>query len=129
MSGIVWKPTDEYVEKANITRFMKKHNIKDYDELIKKSTDDIAWFWDAALKDLNIEWYKPYEKVYDDSKGIQWTKWFTGGKLNIVHNCLDRYAKSDKKDNIAIIWENENGDVRKLTYEELFKEVNKFSNA
>ena len=129
MSGIVWKPTDEYVEKANITRFMKKHNIKDYDELIKKSTDDIAWFWDAALKDLNIEWYKPYEKVYDDSKGIQWTKWFTGGKLNIVHNCLDRYAKSDKKDNIAIIWENENGDVRKLTYEELYKEVNKFSNA
>ena len=129
MSGIVWKPTDEYVEKANITRFMKKHNIKDYDELIKKSTDDIAWFWDAALKDLNIEWYKPYEKVYDDSKGSQLTKWFTGGKLNIVHNCLDRYAKSDKKDNIAIIWENENGDVRKLTYEELYKEVNKFSNA
>jgi len=129
MSDIVWKPTDDYIKKANITRFMKKNNIKDYDELIKRSTEDIGWFWDEVIKDLNIEWYQPYEKVYDDSKGIQWTKWFTGGKLNIVHNCLDRYAKSDKKDNIAIIWENENGDVRKLTYEELYKEVNKFSNA
>jgi len=129
MTKVVWKPSKDYIEKANITRFMKKHNIKNYDELIKKSTDDIAWFWDAVIKDLNIEFYKPYTKVYDDSKGIQWTKWFIDGKINIVHNILDRHAKSDKKDNIAIIWENEQGDTRKLTYEELYKEVNKFANA
>ena len=129
MSEIVWKPTDDYIQNANITRFMKKNNIKDYDELIKKSTDDIGWFWDEVVKDLKIEWYRPYNKTYDDSKGIQWTKWFTGGKINIVHNCLDRYAKSEKKDNIAIIWENENGNDQKLTYEQLYKVVNKFSNA
>jgi len=129
MSDIVWKPNEDYIENANITRFMRKYNIKDYDELIKKSTDDIAWFWDAVIKDLNIEFYKLYTKVYDDSKGIQWTKWFLNGKINIVHNILDRHAKSCKKDNIAIIWENEQGDTRKLTYEELYKEVNKFANA
>ena len=106
MDNIVWEPTEEIVEKANITRFMKKHNIKNYDELIKKSIDNIEWFWDAALKDLNIEWYQPYEKILDDSQGIQWTKWFIGGKINIVYNCLDRYAESSKKDNIAITWEN-----------------------
>ena len=129
MDEIVWKPTDDYVEKANITRFMKKYDIKDYDELIKKSTDDIEWFWDAVMKDLNIEWFQPYEKVLDDSDGIQWTKWFIGGKINIVHNCLDKHMKSDKKDNISITWENEKGDVRKLTYEELHREVNRFANA
>jgi len=129
MDKIVWKPTDEYIKKANITRFMKKYDIKDYDELIKRSTEDLEWFWDAVMKDLNIEWFQPYEKVFDDSEGIQWTKWFTGGKINIVHNCLDRHAKSDKKDNIAIIWEDETGNVRKLTYEDLYKEVNRFANA
>jgi len=129
MEEIVWKPTNDYVENANITRFMKKHNIKDYDELIKRSTEDIEWFWDAALKDLNIEWYQPYEKVLDDYDGIQWTKWFIGGKLNIVHNILDRHAKSEKRDNKAIVWETETGDTRKLTYEELYKEVNRFANA
>jgi len=129
MDEIVWKPTDDYVEKANITRFMKKYDIKDYDELIKKSTDDIEWFWDAVMKDLNIEWFQPYEKVLDDSDGIQWTKWFIGGKINIVHNVLDRYATSEKKSNIAIVWETESGDSRKITYEELYKEVNKFANA
>jgi acetyl-CoA synthetase len=107
MDEIVWKPTNEYIEKANITRFMKKYDIKDYDELIKKSTEDLEWFWDAVIRDLNIEWFQPYDKVFDDSEGIQWTKWFTGGKINIVHNCLDRHAKSDKKDNNAIIWEDE----------------------
>jgi acetyl-CoA synthetase len=129
MSDIVWKPTNEYIEKANITRFMRKHNIKDYDELVKKSTDDIAWFWDEVIKDLNIEWYKPYTKVYDDSKGIQWTKWFVDGKINIIHNVLDRHAKSDRKNNTVIIWEDEQGNSRKITYEELYKQVNKFANA
>lgn len=129
MKKIVWKPTKEYIENANITRFMKKHNIKNYDELIKKSTEDIEWFWDATMKDLNIEWYQPYTKIYDDSEGIQWTKWFINGKINIVHNTLDRHAKSDKKNNIAIIWENEKGTTRQLTYYKLHKEVNKFANA
>ncbi len=129
MSEIVWRPSEDYIEKANITRFMKKHDIKDYDELIKRSTEDLEWFWNEVIKDLNIEWYRPYDKVFDDSKGIQWTKWFIGGRINIVHNCLDRHAKSDKKNNIAIIWEDENGNVRKLTYVELFREVNKFANA
>lgn len=129
MDEIVWTPTEEYVESANITRFMKKYEIKDYQELIKRSIDDIEWFWDAVLKDLDIEWYQPYEKVLDDSKGIQWTKWFIGGKINIVHNCLDKHALSNKKSNIAITWETENGDTRKLTYGDLYLEVNKFANA
>ncbi len=129
MNDIVWKPSKEYIEKANITRFMKKYNIASYDELIKKSTEDLEWFWDAVIKDLNIEFYQTYNKIYDDTEGIQWTKWFIGGKLNIVHNTLDRHAKSNKKDYTAIIWECENGDTRKLTYLELYREVNKFANA
>ena len=129
MDDIVWKPTEEYVKNANITRFMKNHNINDYDEWIKKSVKDLEWFWDAVIKDLKIEWYKPDERVFDDSGGIQWVKWFLGGKINIVHNCLDKHIRSDKKNNIAVIWENETGDVRKVTYKDLFKEVNRFSNA
>jgi acetyl-CoA synthetase len=129
MKDIVWKPSKDYIENANITRFMRKHCINDYDELIKKSTDDIEWFWHEVIKDLEIEFFHPYTKVYDNSNGIQWTKWFVNGKINIVHNVLDRHVKSNKKNNRAIIWENELGDVRTLTYKELFQEVNKFANA
>jgi acetyl-CoA synthetase len=81
------------------------------------------------MEDLNIQWFKPYERVLDDSAGIQWAKWFIGGKTNIVYNCVDRHARSDdRKDNIALIWENEEGKVRKLSFWTLYQEVNRLAN-
>ena len=82
MSRIVWSPSEDYVRQANVTRFMRAHGIQDYDELVKRSQDDIEWFWDAVVKDLGIEFYEPYDRVMDDSAGTPWTKWFTGGTVN-----------------------------------------------
>jgi acetyl-CoA synthetase len=125
--SIVWKPTDHYVNKSNMSRFMRKHGIQTAEDLIKRSIDDIEWFWDAASKDLNIEWFKPYEKVLDTSKGIEWARWFIGGKLNIAHNCVDRHAAA-KRDKVAVIWQGEDGEVKKLSYGTLCEEVNRFAN-
>jgi acetyl-CoA synthetase len=125
--SIVWRPTGEYAENSNIKRFMQKHSIRTLDELIKRSIDDIEWFWDAAAKDLNIEWFKPYEKLLDTSKGIEWARWFVGGKLNITHNCIDRHART-RGDKTAIIWQGEDGEVRQLSYRALCDEVNRFAN-
>jgi len=124
--SIVWKPTDHYVNKSNMSRFMRKHGIQTVEDLIKRSIDDIEWFWDAASKDLNIEWFKPYEKVLDTSKGIEWARWFIGGKLNIAHNCVDRHAAA-KRDKVAVIWQGEDGEVKKLSYGTLCEEVNRFA--
>jgi acetyl-CoA synthetase len=126
MTDIVWKPSAEYIEKSNVKRFMDKYNIKDYTELINKSTQNIEWFWNAALKDLGIEWYEPYTKVLDMSNGIEWSRWFVDGKINIVHNCLDRH--SEKRDKICCIWEGEDNKIVTLTYSELLREVNKLAN-
>jgi acetyl-CoA synthetase len=125
--SIVWKPTSQYVDKSHMRRFMRKHEIRTVDDLIKRSIDDIEWFWDAAAKDLNIEWFKPYEKVLDSSKGIEWSRWFIGGKLNIAHNCIDRYART-RENKTAIIWQGEDGEVRRLSYGALCEEVNRFAN-
>ncbi len=129
MKNIIWKPKGAYKTKSNIRRFMRKHKIKDYDELLKRSIDDTEWFWDAALKDLGVEWYKPYTKVLDDSGGFAWAKWFVGGKINIVHNCLDRHAQGPRRNTLAFIWEGDDGEVRTLTYWQLFNEVNRLANA
>ncbi len=129
MKNIIWKPYGDYKSKSNITRFMKKHKIKNYDELIRRSTSDVEWFWDAALKDLDVEWYEPYTKVLDDSAGFPWTKWFVGGKINIVHNCLDRHALSWRRNKLALIWEGDDGSVRTVSYWQLYNEVNRLANA
>jgi acetyl-CoA synthetase len=115
---IVWKPTDEYVERANVTRFMRAHSIGSYEELVKRSQDDIEWFWDAVVKDLGIEFLEPYQRVLDDTDGIEWTKWFIGGEINLAHNCVDKWAERTPNA-LAIIWEGEDGVVRRVTYAEL----------
>jgi acetyl-CoA synthetase len=119
-------PPKEFAEKSNIRRFMNAHSIEGYDELIRRSADDIEWYWDAVNKDLGIEWFKPYTKVLDVSDGKPWTRWFVDGRCNIAHNCADRHAAKDKT---AYIWEGEDGAKRKLSYYELYEMTNRFANA
>ncbi|MBM4240423.1 MAG: acetate--CoA ligase [Euryarchaeota archaeon] len=121
----VFEPSEEIVENSNIKKWMRKHDIESYDQLLERSKNDVEWFWDEMAKDL--EWFEPYNIVY------KWkpphVKWFLNGKFNIVHNALDRHVKTAKKDKFAYIWEGEAGKVRKLTYHDLYREVNKFANA
>lgn len=69
-SNIVFEPPAELANKSNIKRFMNNNSISDYTELIKRSAEEIEWYWDAVNKDLNIEWFKPYTKVLDTSLKI-----------------------------------------------------------
>ena len=64
----VWHPPAELVQKSNVKKFMDKHGIRDYKELIKRSTDDIEWFWNAANEALKISWFKKYDTVVSDVK-------------------------------------------------------------
>jgi acetyl-CoA synthetase len=125
MSGYVWEPTTEYVENANVTRFMRRHGIDDYGELVRRSQDDIEWFWDEVVKDLGIEFFEPYSTVLDASGGIEWPKWFVGGKVNIAHNCVDRHAASGRAAQPALVWEGEDGATRTVTYSKLAVAVSK----
>jgi acetyl-CoA synthetase len=118
MSGIVWRPTEEYVERANVTRFMRAHDIDSYDDLIRRSRDEPEWFWEAVIQDLGIEFFKPYERVMDTSKGIPWATWFVGGTMNLAHDCVDKWAERTPE-SVAVVWEGEDGDVRRVTYREL----------
>jgi acetyl-CoA synthetase len=126
---IVWEPTVDYIEHANLTRFMRQHGIQDYDQLMRRSTEDVAWFTHAVLEFLDIQFYEPYSQVVDLSGGIQFPQWCVGGKMNIVHNCVDKYQSSVARDQWAVIWEGEGGETKKLSYRELYQQVNKAANA
>jgi len=127
---IVWNPTPEQIEHANLSAFMRAHDLRGFDELLQKSTRDVAWFTDAVLKYLDIQFYEPYSEVVDLSAGIQFPKWCVDGKMNIAHNCVDKWAeKKEEREKNAIVFEGEEGITRTLTYEELYKEVNKAANA
>lgn len=123
-----FQPGAGHLADSNIARFMKKHGISDYKELVEKANGDISWYWDAVNDDLGLEWFQKYDKVYDSSAaGVPWTKWFLGGRCNIVANAIDRHAKKNP-DKIAYIFANENS-ARKITYGELDMEVGRLASA
>ena len=121
----VFKPKEEFVKQTNVKQWMDKHNIKNLDELHKKA-ENWKWFWEEISKEL-VEWYKPYNEVLEWD--APWAKWFVGAKYNIVHDALDKHANSWRKNKVAFIFEGEPGDVQKLTYNDLYIEVNKFANS
>ncbi|MBC8106192.1 MAG: AMP-binding protein, partial [Anaerolineae bacterium] len=127
---IVWRPTKEHIEQSNLKRFMDRHGIKSYDELMRRSTDDFGWFWDDIIRnEFKLKFDRPYDKIVDLSRGTPFPKWCVGGEMNIVTNLLDRYKGTDLDSRIAIKYENEEGDARTLTYAQLRTEVNKTANA
>jgi len=127
--NVVWQPNEQWMAESNLQRFMENNGIKDYDELMRRSTDDIAWFWDAALKDLGIEFYTPYTKIVDLKNGIQRPQWCVGGSMNIVHNLLDKWQQTEVAEAVALRYESEEGNSKTWTYRELHREVCRCANA
>jgi acetyl-CoA synthetase len=108
---------------------MREYNISGFDELMTRSTEDVAWFTEAVLDFLDIQFYKPYTEVVDLSKGIAWPQWCVGGQMNIVHNCLDKYIGTPKEEENALEFEGEDGNIRELSYGQLYRKVNQTANA
>ncbi|MGH2806883.1 MAG: AMP-binding protein [Actinomycetota bacterium] len=128
MPDYVWEPTPEYIERANVTRLMRKVGIDDYHELVRRSQDDVVWFWEQAIEDVGIEFFEPYDRVLDAKEGPQWPLWFVGGKINLTYNCVDRHAESSRAGDPALIWEGEDGATVTLTYAQFSAEVNRVAN-
>jgi acetyl-CoA synthetase len=123
----VWQPTPLYTERSRLKHFMQQHGIATLDELMRRSTTDLDWFWNAVMQDLRIEFYQPYSRILDTSAGIQWARWCVDGKMNIVHNCLDKWLGTSVQNRAAIRWEGEDGGTRILTYADLHREVNRLA--
>ncbi len=121
----VWKPSREWIERTNVWRFMRRLGFDDREAFLRFSRDQSERFWDELMREMRIEWFEPYRQVMDASRGPEWAQWFVGGRLNIAHNCLDRWAESGR---VACIWEGESGETRRITFEELRDEANRVAN-
>ena len=128
-SEVVWRPTREYAEGTRLARFMRSLGIGTLAELHRRSVADPDWYWDAVVRDLGLRFTRPYTRVRDVSRGLQWPRWFEGGLMNFADNCIDRHLDAGRGEQPAIIWEGDDGRGRSLTYRELSREVNQLANA
>ncbi len=123
---MIWEPTQEFVEQTNVWHFMRRLGFEDRDDFLRFSREEPERFWDELLREMRVEWFTPYRQVMDASRGVEWTRWFTGGRLNIAHNCLDRWSPDPCR--IACIWEAENGEHGGVTFAELRADANRVAN-
>lgn len=114
----LFAPPTEFSAKANIK------SLEQYEAMYRRSVEEPEAFWAEAAGEL--EWFAPWTKVME-GKASQ-AKWFVGGKLNLSHNCVDRHALGARRDKVALLWEGEPGEVRRITYGELHRQVQEFAN-
>jgi acetyl-CoA synthetase len=115
VAEVVWTPDEEMLARANVARFMRRHGFERYRDLVARSIEDPEWFWPAAIEDMGLEFFEPWERVVDLSRGAEWATWFVGGKLNIAWNCVHRH----RSDRVAAVFRGEDGARRELSFAEL----------
>ncbi len=110
-----YEPPQEIVERAW---------VKDYESLYEESIKDREGFWAKVAEELH--WFKKWDRVLEWN--YPYAKWFVGAKTNITYNCLDRHVQNGKRNKVAYIYVDEDGNEKKITYGELLEFVNRIAN-
>ena len=82
MTEFVWTPSPGQVERANVTRLARRLGCDGYHALHRVSVEEPERFWPAVVEDLELEFSRPWDEVVDVSRGIEWARWFVGGRLD-----------------------------------------------
>ena len=124
----VFKPSSEFSAAAHC------QSEAEYDELYRESIENPESFW-AKQAEENLHWFKKWDSVieYDfdsiGSKEAPYVKFFSGGKINISYNCLDRHLDTNRRNKTAILWQGEKEEEKqKISYQELHLSVCRFAN-
>jgi acetoacetyl-CoA synthetase len=124
MSKLLWKPSEEQVKNANMTRFIdfvNKHygqNFENYFNLYDWSINNIPEFWESMWDFGEVVASKRFDTVVDDLKKFPGTKWFVGAKLNYAENLLRH-----RDNHTAFIFKGENQKEVRMSYSELYNTV------
>ncbi len=113
----MYEPAQSVIDNANVPNYM---------ELREEALADPVAYWDKRAREM-VDWFAPYDTVLDDSNA-PFYRWFSGGKINVVHNAIDRHVANGRGDKVAYIWIREDGAVHEITYRQLQDEVNQFAN-
>jgi len=108
------------------TEEMKARTWVSDESIYETAAADPVAFWAERAEDLH--WFRKWDTAYEYAPHAY--QWFTGGKLNLSYNSLDRHIEAGRGDNVALIWEPEplEHEAVKLTYRELHEQVCKFAN-
>jgi acetyl-CoA synthetase len=118
MDSIAWRPDQQTIDRAQLTRLLKSANCADFSELYRYSIEDIPGFTAKSLAFLDVRFREPWTQILDLSAGLPWARWCIDAGLNIAESCVRHPAERP-----AVIWEGEEGSTRTLSYGDLKRQV------
>jgi acetoacetyl-CoA synthetase len=126
---VLWKPSDEVVARARVTHYLhwlwdRGVHADTYDELWRWSVTEIDAFWDSIWSYFDVRGTRGAGPVREGTT-MPGVRWFPGASLNYAENALYRAADPAFRDRTAVIFRNEAGAARTLTWGELGTEVAK----
>ncbi|MCB1739693.1 MAG: AMP-binding protein [Gammaproteobacteria bacterium] len=124
---IVWRPDAATLADANLTHFMQRFAVEDYQTLQRRADTEPEWFHEALIEHFDFRFIQPYSRVLDESDGIEHVRWCVGGTTNIVLNCLDRWGHGPTAGKCALRWEGESGEIREFSYAQLLRRTASFA--
>ncbi len=111
-------PPEEFSRQAHL------RSLEEYRKLAEEAERDPEGYWGARARE-ELDWKEPFTQV------LEWkpphARWFQGGKLNLTYNCLDRHLER-RGEKVAIRYEGEPGDQRRITYRQLHEDVCRLAN-
>ena len=120
--------SNKYLPNSNFASKSHISNMDEYKKMYESSINDPSGFWENAAE--RISWYESWNAVSNHDFVNGKIEWFAGGKLNACYNCIDRHIEQGHGEKTAIVWEgNDPNQSQKYSYNDLLKEVSKFSNA
>jgi acetyl-CoA synthetase len=126
---ITWRPTEEYLARSRLLAFARENGLNDYRELCGWSTADPGAYWDAVVRDLGFRFAPQYSAPVDLSRGKEWPEWFPDAGFDYVTNIFAGAAARGTGDELAVVWEGDDGETRSLTYDQLLRETQRFAGA
>jgi len=116
----VFPPPEGFVKQANVS------GRAAYQALLTQADNDPDTFWGQMARE-NLHWTRPFTQVLDESNA-PFYRWFGDGELNVSANCLEANIERGLGDKEALIFEADNGDVTRVTYQELYEKVSQIAN-
>ncbi|MEP7040033.1 MAG: AMP-binding protein [Chloroflexota bacterium] len=113
-----WRPSPAYLERSQLARFLRAHRLDDLEALQARAVADPAWFWGAAVRDIGVSFDPEPGTILDTTRGIEWARWFGGAGFNYVRMAVDEPAAA-RPDELALVWEGEDREVRQFTRAQL----------
>lgn len=123
-SAPVWSPTNDFIKTTNLIRSMAKLKIENFSQFHAWSVNHFEKFWEHALKVMHIQFQIPPKCICELTEGFEHPIWLCDAKFNIAESCFTAHD-----DDIAIYFQAEKSELKKMSYGELNKLSNQVANS